>query len=257
MLELRIEDYDLLLIDLDGVVWLRNEPIAGAVETLNKIHESNIEIRFVTNNSTRHRREVVGALRKIGIRWAEQHHVITSASTLAELSSEIGIERCFVVGEQGLVMELKEKGVDIGSEGDVCVGMDRNFNYQKLTVALRNILAGGLFLATNEDRTLPTPDGPIPGAGSMVSAISGACGRPPDIVIGKPNPIMFLRASTQVGAKKPLVIGDRIETDILGALRAGMDSALVLTGATKDLREVKPRPKYVLRSLRDLLRSGG
>ncbi len=257
MSELRLEDYDLLLIDLDGVVWLRNEPIAGAVETLNRIHDGEkIEIRFVTNNSTRHRKEVAETLRRIGIRWAEQYHVITSASTLADLSSVIGIERCFIVGEQGLLMELEEEGVDIGGKGDVCVGMDRNFNYQKLTTALRNILAGGLFLATNEDRTFPTPDGPIPGAGSMVSAISGACGRPPDIVIGKPNPIMFLRISIQTGAKRPLVIGDRIETDVLGALRAGMDSALVLTGAAKDLREVKPRPKYVLRSLRDLLKSG-
>ncbi len=254
MSELRLENYDLLLIDLDGVVWLRNEPIAGAVETLNRVHdEKGMEIRFITNNSTRHRREVAETLRRIGVRWAEQHHVITSASTLADLSSVIGIKRCFVVGERGLAMELEERGVVIGNEGDVCVGMDRSFNYEKLTNALRNILAGGLFLATNEDRTFPTPDGPIPGAGSMVSAISGACGRPPDVVVGKPNPIMFLMASIQAGAKRPLVIGDRIETDILGALRAGMDSALVLTGATKDVREVKPRPKYILRSLRDLL----
>ncbi len=255
MSELRLGDYDLLLIDLDGVVWLENKPIEGAVETLNEIY-GEMEVVFITNNSTRHRREVAKALRDIGVKWAGQDHIITSASTLADLSSAMGIESCFVVGERGLITELEERGISVEEEGEVCVGMDRNFDYQKLTVALRNILAGRLFLATNEDRTLPTPEGPIPGAGSMVSAISGACGRPPDIVVGKPNPIMFLRASSQVGAEKPLVIGDRVETDILGALRAGMDSALVLTGATKELGRVRPRPKYVLRSLRDLLISG-
>ena len=166
------------------------------------------------------------------------------------------IRKCFVVGENGLIAELEEKDVEVCEEGDVCVGMDREFNYRKLTTAMRNILAGGLFLATNEDRTLPTPEGPIPGAGSMVAAIAGACGRGPDIVVGKPNPLMFLMASSRVGARKPLVIGDRVETDILGALRAGMDSALVLTGVVKDVGGVSPRPKYVLKSLRGLVNSG-
>ncbi len=245
--------YDLLLVDIDGVVWLDGEPIRGAVEALNELF-STIEIRFVTNNSTRHRRVIASLLRDAGLGWVGEEHVITSASTLADIAPSIGVRRCYVVGEEGLREELRERGVDISDEGDVCVGMDRSFNYQKLTRALRNILRGGLFLATNEDRTLPTPDGPIPGAGSMVSAISGACGRRPDLVVGKPNPLMFLLASQSVGASHPLVIGDRPETDILGALRAGMDSALVLTGVVKEYEGVVPRPKYVLRSLMDLIR---
>ena len=88
----------------------------------------------------------------------------------------------------------------------------------------------------------------------MVSAISGACGREPDLVVGKPNPLMFLLAAQGAGASHPLVIGDRPETDILGALRAGMDSALVLTGVVREPEGVIPRPKYVLRSLMDLIR---
>ncbi len=251
----RLGDYDLLLIDLDGVVWLDGKPIPGAVEALNDLF-GVVEIRFVTNNSTRHRSEVACMLRRIGVSWASEEHVVTSASTLADLVSSMEIRKCFVVGENGLIAELEEKDVEVCEEGDVCVGMDREFNYRKLTTAMRNILAGGLFLATNEDRTLPTPEGPIPGAGSMVAAIAGACGRGPDIVVGKPNPLMFLMASSRVGARKPLVIGDRVETDILGALRAGMDSALVLTGVVKDVRGVSPRPKYVLKSLRGLVNSG-
>lgn len=249
-----VNDYDLLLIDLDGAVWLDGKPIEGAVEALNELI-SILDVIFVTNNSTRHRRVISSLLRSMGLEWVKEEHVVTSASTLAGLSSKLGIERCFVVGENGLKEELAEQGIEIGAEGDVCVGMDREFNYSKLTNALRNILRGGLFLATNEDRTLPTPEGPIPGAGSMVSAIAGACGREPDLVVGKPNPLMFLLAARRAGASNPLVIGDRPETDVLGALKAGMESALVLTGATKegDLEEVRPRPKYVLRNLMDLI----
>lgn len=250
-----VGDYDLLLVDLDGVVWLAGKPVEGAVEALNELI-SILDILFVTNNSTLHRRDISSLLRGIGLEWVNEDRVITSASTLAEISPAIGVKRCFVVGESGLKEELMEQGIEIGDEGDVCVGMDRSFNYSKLTIALGNILRGGLFLATNEDRTLPTPEGPIPGAGSMVSAIAGACGREPDLVVGKPNPLMLLLAARRAGASHPLVVGDRPETDILGALRAGMDSALVLTGVVRegDLKGVRPRPKYILRSLMDLIR---
>ena len=248
-----VGNYDLLLVDIDGVVWLDGEPIEGAVEALNDLYPG-IEIRFVTNNSTRHRRVIASLLRDVGLPWVGEGHVITSASTLADVAPSIGVSRCYVIGEEGLREELGERGIEFVEEGDVCVGMDRAFNYSKLTRALRNIMGGGLFLATNEDRTLPTPEGPIPGAGSMVSAISGACGREPDLVVGKPNPLMFLLAAQGAGASHPLVIGDRPETDILGALRAGMDSALVLTGVVREPEGVIPRPKYVLRSLMDLIR---
>ncbi len=247
-----VGDYDLLLVDIDGVVWLDGRPLEEAVEALNDL-SSEIGVRFVTNNSTRHRRVIASMLRDAGLRWVSERHVVTSASTLAEISPFIGVERCFVVGEDGLVEELEERGIGISDEGDVCVGLDRRFDYGKLKTALRNILRGGLFLATNEDRTLPTLEGPIPGAGSMVAAVAAACGRDPDLVAGKPNPLIFLMASRDAGATRPLVIGDRPETDILGALRAGMDSALVLTGVVTEAEGVIPRPKYILRSLKDLM----
>jgi len=246
----RLSDYDLLILDIDGVVWLDGKPIESSVRAINEM-KSEIKIVFLTNNSTRHRRTISSLLRDIGIPWVSERDILTSASVLASLSSSLGMRNCYVVGESGLIMELEEAGIGISDEGDVCVGLDRNFNYEKLKIAVRNILSGAMFLATNYDRLLPTQEGAIPGAASIVSAISAACGREPDIIVGKPNPIMFLHASASVGAKRPLVIGDNLETDILGAMRAGMDSALLLRegrGGTG------PRPKYVLRDLEELIR---
>jgi len=246
----KLDEYDLLILDIDGVVWLDGEPIESSIRAINEMR-SEIKIVFLTNNSTRHRRAIASLLRDIGIPWVSERDIFTSASVLASLSSELGIRNCYVVGESGLIMELEEVGIEISDEGDVCVGLDRSFNYEKLKIAVRNILSGAMFLATNYDRLLPTQEGAIPGAASMVSAISAACGREPDIIVGKPNPIMFLHASASVGAKRPLVIGDSVETDILGAMRAGMDSALLLRegrGGTG------PRPRYVLRDLEELIR---
>lgn len=247
-----LSDYDLLILDVDGVVWLDGNPIEDSVRAINVVKDQ-VSVAFVTNNSTRHRRDIVDQMRSIGIPWVSEREVFTSASTLADLASELGVGRCYVVGEKGLLTELEEAGLEVSEEGDVCVGLDRNFDYRKLSLAVRNVLSGYMFLATNEDRLLPTPSGPAPGAGAIVAAISTACGRGPDVVVGKPNPIMFLRASSSFGARRPLVVGDVPETDVLGAMRAGMDSALLIRDPSSDLGGIEPRPKYVLRSLEELI----
>ncbi|MCS7103843.1 MAG: HAD-IIA family hydrolase [Candidatus Korarchaeum sp.] len=252
MLKPSLKDYDLLILDIDGVVWLDGKPIESSVRAINIIRDQ-VSVAFVTNNSTRHRRDIVSQMRAIGIPWVSESDVFTSASTLADLSSKLGVRRCYVIGEIGLLTELEEAGLEISDEGDVCVGLDRSFDYRKLSLAVRSLLSGYMFLATNEDRLLPTPSGFIPGAGAIVAAISAACSRKPDVVVGKPNPIMFLQASSRFGAKRPLVIGDVPETDILGAMRSGMDSALLIRDPSSDLRGIKPRPKYVLRSLEELI----
>lgn len=251
MLKPSLKDYDLLILDIDGVVWLDGKAIESSVRAVNEIRK-NVSLVFVTNNSTRHRRDIVNQLRAIGIPWVSERDVFTSASTLAKLSTSLGLSECYVVGESGLIEELEEAGITISDEGDVCVGLDRNFNYEKLSRAVKNILAGGMFLATNEDRLLPTPSGFSPGAGAIVSAISTACGRRPDVVVGKPNPLMFLMVSASAGARRPLVIGDGLETDVLGAMRAGMDSALLSRERIEG--RLIPRPKYILRDLEELIR---
>ncbi len=246
----QLREYDLLILDIDGVVWLDGEPIESSLRAINTIRDQ-ISIAFVTNNSTRHRRDIANQLRMIGIPWVSEGDVFTSASTLAGISSRLGLRRCYVIGEDGLLAELEEAGIELSEEGDVCVGLDRSFDYRKLSIAVRKILSGSMFLATNEDRLLPTPSGPVPGAGAVVAAISAACNRKPDVVVGKPNPIMFLHASSSFGARRPLVVGDGLETDILGAMRAGMDSALLVRDTV--IGGIVPRPKYVLRSLEELI----
>lgn len=251
MLKGNFRKYDHLLVDLDGVVWIGDRPIEDAVQALNVVKDF-VRVTFVTNNSTRHRNEVMKKLRGVGINWVTVNDVVTSASALAELVSSIGIRRCYVIGEIGLIQELQEKGVRLDEEAEaVCVGMDRGFTYDKISIALRNLLKGALFMATNNDSTFPTERGLMPGAGAMVAAITAASGREPDVIIGKPNPLILMMAAR--GSSNPLVIGDRVETDILGAIRAGMDSVLVLTGVTKDLRGVGPRPKFIVESLKELL----
>jgi len=248
-----LSEYDLLILDIDGVIWLDGKPIESSVRAVNALR-GIIDIAFVTNNSTRHRRDLAAKLRSIGIPWVSEGDVFTSASVLASISSELGLRRCYVIGESGLLRELEEAGIEISEEGDVCVGLDRSFDYGKLSAAVRNIISGSLFLATNEDRLLPTPSGFTPGAGAIVAAISAACGRRPDVVVGKPNPLMFLRVSSNLGARRPLVIGDVPETDVLGAMRAGMDSALLMRDPSSDPRGLVPRPRYLLRSLEELIR---
>jgi len=251
MLRENFRKYDHLLVDLDGVVWIGEKPIEDAIHALNAVKDS-VRVTFVTNNSTRHRNDVVKRLRDIGINWVTVDDIVTSASALAELISSLGIRKCYVIGEAGLVQELQERGVELDEEADaVCVGMDRGFTYDKISIALRNLLKGALFMATNSDSTFPTEEGLMPGAGAMVAAIAAASGREPDVIIGKPNPLILMIAAR--GSSNPLVIGDRVETDILGAIRAGMDSVLVLTGVTKDLKGVGPRPKFIVESLKGLL----
>ncbi|MEM3371734.1 MAG: HAD-IIA family hydrolase [Candidatus Korarchaeum sp.] len=247
-----LKEYDLIILDIDGVVWLDGKPIESSVRAINAIRDQ-VSVAFVTNNSTRHRRDIVSQMRAIGIPWVSEREVFTSASTLASLSSKLGLRRCYVIGESGLLAELEEAGLEISEEGDVCVGLDRSFDYTKLSIAVRNIISGSMFLATNEDRLLPTPSGFVPGAGAIVAAISAACNRGPDVVVGKPNPMMFLQVSSSFGARRPLVVGDVPETDILGAMRAGMDSALLVRELSVDLGGIKPRPKYVLSSLEELI----
>ena len=148
-----------------------------------------------------------------------------------------------------------------GGAGDcvdyVVVGLDRSFDYRKMAIAMSCIRRGALFVATNTDATVPSEGGELPGAGSIVSAIAACAGRGPDLVVGKPNPRSFEIALEKLGleGEEVLVIGDRLETDIAGAARLGLDSALVLTGVARegDLAGKGPKPTYVLDSLADLL----
>ncbi|HEX2222528.1 MAG TPA: HAD-IIA family hydrolase [Candidatus Limnocylindria bacterium] len=239
---------ELVIFDLDGVVYRGDHPVPGAAELIARLHRAGVVVRFATNNSMWTRRDYAARLRGMGID-AEPGEVVTSASaTAAWLARDApGVETLLAVGEDGLVREMGEAGyrvtpaAEAATDGDVDVptrewdavvaGLDRSFEYRRLALAAGAVRAGSRFVATNADRRYPTPRGFLPGAGSIVAAIAAAAEVEPE-VIGKPQPGMFLatceEARVPLGAA--LVVGDNPDADIVAARRAGIASVLVLTG---------------------------
>ena len=258
-----IEEYRAFIIDLDGVVYLLNEPIPGAREAILRIQERGLPFVFLTNNSASTPEQYVKKLAKLGI-GIEPRHIVTSSQAVGrylDLNYETSGRTAFVIGETGLIFELEARDLELVKAGEargarfVFVGMDRRFDFEKLKAAVLAIRNGAEFIAANADTTYPTPDGLWPGAGSIVAAVSTASEREP-YVAGKPNPLMVEVALDRMGAEadETLLIGDRLETDILAGVKAGVDTMLVFTGVSR-VEEVEERgifPTHIGDDLRAL-----
>lgn len=243
--------YEAFLVDVDGVLTRGSQPLPGAVEGLQALQARGRAV-LLTNNSTRSRSELSAHLTSLGFRISAADIFATSYLAARYLRDVSGAARVWVLGEEGLRTELVAAGHCLAErpvDADwVVVGMDRRFDYAKLSQALQGLLAGARLLVTNEDATFPTTDGLVPGAGAIVGALRGM-GYEPDAVIGKPSPLAFAIALEELGTPKErvLVIGDRLETDIVGGCAAGMDTALVLSGVSRepDLAGSTVRPTWV------------
>ena len=252
--------YEAAVLDLDGTVYLGDSLIAGVDSGIRTLRESVGPVRFLTNKAIARRRDYCEKLDRLGID-AELSHVINSGWVTAQYVSDRypGAE-AFVIGEDPLLDEFHDAGVETTTDtpGDLVVAsMDREFDYDDLDVALRTLDAeGASFLATNPDRTCPTESGAVPDAAGMIGAIEGVTGQTVDEVLGKPSPRMIETTVEEVGVDPTdcLMVGDRIETDILMGERAGMTTVLVLSGVTD--REMIPDaaadPDYVLESLAEI-----
>jgi glycerol 3-phosphatase-2 len=261
-----IDQYDLAIFDLDGVVYLGQQPIDGAVEALADLAGRGAKVAFATNNASRRARDVAELLVSLGIA-AAAGKVVTSAAASARLLKERlpAGSPVYVVGGPALVAEVEEAGltpVDSADDKPLAVvqGYAPDVGWTHLAEACLAVRAGAWWVATNADRTLPTQRGVLPGNGALVAALATALDRQPDVVVGKPAPTLFQTAAQNAGARKPLVIGDRLDTDIAGAINAGMDSMLVLTGVStaQDVLAVpeRARPTWVARDLRALADGG-
>lgn len=255
----KLANYRAFLVDLDGVLIRGDEPLPGAAEGVETLKEIG-RVAVFSNNSTRSRREFAARLQGLGFAL-QREEVVNSAYVAARyLLDQAGPTSVFVIGEAGLEEELELAGHRLTGPEEarfLIAGMDRGLTYEKLSQALQALLCGAEFIATNADPTFPTPQGQVPGAGAVVGAITGM-GFPPEEIVGKPSPVAFKVAldAAEVGdPKECLLIGDRPETDILGAKQSGLDSALVLTGVgqLEDLRGTKFRPTWVAESLADLV----
>lgn len=250
-----------LLVDIDGVILIGKQPIQGSSEAIERLKQHGARVLFSTNNSSKSRSMVLEELRLAGID-ATLEDIICSADVTARFMIRLGVRNAFVVGERGLLEELSKSGVKVLDESAknveaVVVGLDRNLTYSKLARAALLIRSGSKFISTNLDPTYPSPEGEIPGAGSITAAVQTATGMKPEAV-GKPNTLFVEEAIRLTGAKKPevAVIGDRPDTDILMAKRAGCNSVLVLSGIAKEhSRNSYPpelRPDLICRDLNEL-----
>jgi 4-nitrophenyl phosphatase len=260
----------LVIFDLDGVIYRGRQPVPGAAALVGALRDAGLLVRFATNNSMATRAMYVPRLVEMGIA-AEADEIVTSTSaTIDHLRAHLPhVRRVMAVGADGMLDELRGAGYDATAAGDavdaaydggplgaaydaVIAGLDPAFDFRRLAAATTAIRGGARFIATNADLRYPTPSGFLPGAGSIIAALSAASGADP-LVIGKPQPGIFTAILERAGvdAREAVAIGDNPDADMVAARRAGLRSILVLTGvadaALAATLEGERRPDHVAR----------
>ena len=254
--------YDGLLLDLDGVLYLGREAIPFAAEAVKQAEARGCAAAYVTNNASRSPTEIASQLMSYGI-TCQPDQVLTSAQVAVEWLTENYPEcrRVLAVGGPGLREALNDCGLTVSGrfedvEQVVVQGFGPDVSWRDLAQASYALRAGCTWVATNLDLTVPTSEGEALGNGSLVAALTAATGRMPDVSTGKPAAAPFLTAAARLKSDRPLVVGDRLDTDIAGGVAAGFDSLLVLTGVgtVHDLLEAPPtlRPTHVGADLRGI-----
>ena len=253
--------YDAALLDLDGVVYLGGTPIPGAADALARAAAGGMKLAYVTNNASRTPHAIAGQLVGMGVQ-ATASDIVTSAQAAAHLLADKlpAGAAVLVVGGAGLRQAVRERGLrpvtaSAAQPLAVVQGYAPDIDYGLLAEAALALNAGAWYVLANADPTLPTPRGAQPGNGSLAQVLIHATGVQP-VVAGKPEPPLHAESVQRVGAKRPLVVGDRLDTDIEGAFRGGADSLLVLTGVTRPaellLAPREHQPSYIAADLAGL-----
>ncbi len=253
--------YDQFILDLDGCVWIGDEPTPRAVEAVEALRDAGKNVAYATNDPRSATEDYVARLWKIGIR-ASMSDVVTVGGALQHLLAETRSGRtAFVIGTDALRRHVTEAGLkilngtDLASRAEVViVGGTEELVYDDLRVASLAARRGADFLATARDPTYPQPDGLWPGTGAILAAVELASGETAEIV-GKPEPQLMFTALDRLGEGRTLVVGDRVDTDLAAAAAAELEAALVLSGGTKReaLNGFEPAPVAVTETLADLL----
>jgi len=253
--------YASFLLDLDGCVWVGDEPTPGAVEAVAELRAGGRRVAFVTNDARHGEEDFVRKLWQLGFQ-ASREEVVTVGGAIQHVLAESGHATALVVGTPALHRHVAEAGLRILNGSDLAERSDavvlsghERFDYAELRAAVQAVLRGAELWCTSRDRTFPMPDGPWPGTGSIVAAVEYATGRSARSV-GKPEAQLYLTALDRLGDDgRALVVGDRLDTDVAGAHAAGLDGAIVLTGETTAAmaREADPGPAFVAATLADLV----
>jgi len=245
-------------MDMDGVLVHENNAIPGADRFLARLRELGTPFLVLTNNSIYTRRDLSARLRAGGLDVPEEAIWTSALATARFLEDQRPGGSAFVIGEAGLTTALHSAGYTLTErEPDyVVLGETRTYSFERITQAIRLIAGGARFIATNPDATGPTPDGPLPATGSVAALISRATGVDPYFV-GKPNPLMMRSALNAIDAhsETAAMVGDRMDTDVVSGLEAGMHTVLVLTGSTsrEEAERFPYRPSRIVDSIADLV----
>ncbi|MDX2648614.1 HAD-IIA family hydrolase [Streptomyces sp. NPDC001902] len=246
------------LTDMDGVLMHEGIPVPGADAFIKRLRDSGRPFLVLTNNSIYTPRDLAARLSRIGLDVPAENIWTSALATARFLDDQHPGGTAYVIGEAGLTTALHDAGyVLTDHEPDfVILGETRTYSFEALTKAIRLINAGSRFIATNPDNTGPSPEGALPATGSVAALITKATGKDPYFV-GKPNPLMMRTGLNTIGAhsETSAMIGDRMDTDVLAGLEAGMQTFLVLTGLTKagDIDRFPYRPTTVVDSIADLV----
>jgi NagD protein len=246
------------LTDMDGVLVHENQALPGAVELIQQWRDSGTPFLVLTNNSIFTPRDLAARLRASGLDVPEESLWTSALATADFCASQMPGGSAFVIGEAGITTALHEAGF-VMTETDpdyVVVGETRNYSFEAITKAIRLINDGARFIATNPDATGPSADGPMPATGAISALITKATGKEP-YVVGKPNPMMFRSAMNKIGAhsENTAMIGDRMDTDIVAGIEAGLHTVLVLTGISdrSEIERYPFRPDEILDGVYQLL----
>lgn len=253
-----VRDIECWLTDMDGVLVHDEQPLPGAVDLLNRWVDTSRRFLVLTNNSTYTPRDLAARLARSGLPVPEENLWTSAMATGAFLARQPGDKTAYVIGEAGLTTAMHEAGFVMTETAPafVVVGETRTYSFEAITKAIRLINDGARFIVTNPDTTGPSPFGLLPATGAVAAMITAATNRQP-YVVGKPNPMMFRSAMNRIEAhsETTAMIGDRMDTDIVAGMEAGLHTVLVLSGVTsRDEVETYPfRPDQILDGVHELL----
>jgi len=249
---------DAWLTDMDGVLVREGDAIPGAAEFLDRLVRSDRPFLVLTNNSIFTRRDLSARLAHAGLEVPEERIWTSAVATAQFLNDQVPDASAYVIGESGLTTALHEVGFTLTSTTPdfVVLGETRTYSFESITTAIRLIENGARFIATNPDATGPSAEGPLPATGAVAALITKATGRTPYFV-GKPNPIMFRSAMNRIDAhsETTAMIGDRMDTDVVAGIEAGLETFLVLSGSTRraEVERYPYRPRHIVDSIADLV----